>query len=60
MSFLTSSLTEGLEHLEWLDLNGCKHISDLSPLEEVMDTLKHLDISNCAGLSDVSPVAKLT
>ena len=50
---------EGLEHLEWLDLNGCKHISDLTHLNQVAETLKHLDIGYCIALSDVTPVVNL-
>jgi len=45
--------------LKLLDLNGCKHITDLTHLEEVSESLEHLDIANCPGLSDVSPLIKL-
>jgi len=49
----------GLHHLEYLSMNSCQYIMDLTLLSEVAHTLKHLDIGNCGRLSNVSPVTKL-
>ncbi len=45
--------------LQWLDLGGCRQISNVSPLAN-LTLLQQLGLSGCDQVSDISPLAKLT
>ena len=52
-------ITVGLRHLESLNLNGCKYVTDMTKLLPVQDCLAELDIGNCNGILDISPLSEL-
>ena len=49
----------GLKHLESLNLNGCKYVTDVAKLLPVQESLVQLDIGNCNGILDISPLTEL-
>ncbi|KAF3774416.1 popC protein [Nymphaea thermarum] len=44
-----------MPHLEKLNLNGCRRMSELDPSIGLLESLTHLTLSNCASLKELNP-----